>query len=120
MKKFNIYLIMLAVLLGGVLVQPAYARKPSAEKTPDMKQLTKLVRETVTYPGFKLNATEESATIMVLFKLTDEGKIDVMKVTGPSKRVEDYIKSILSDLPAKGILHPYNQVYSVKLRFLES
>ena len=121
MKKFKISLVVLAVLMTGVLsLQTTYAREPSAAVAKSTKQLNKIIKESVPIPGYQLTGKEEGADVFVTFMLTDIGQIKVLKVTAPSQRLEEYVKEKLSDVTAKDVIHPLNQQYKVRLRFLDS
>jgi hypothetical protein len=118
MKTTRISMILLALLLAGVLsTQVTYARKPASAKTQDMVQLQKIIKKSVKYPDFKLTEKEENGEIFVTFILNDIGKIEIDKIAGPSARVENYVKEKLQDITASDVIHPYNQMYKVKIRF---
>ena len=118
MKKINVCLIFLALIFIGALgTQTSLARNTSIEKTPDVKQLTKIINKLVKYPNFTLNDKEEGGEIYVTFMLTNDGKIKIGKVTAPSQRLEEYVKENLSDVIANNVIHSYNQKYKVKIRF---
>ena len=118
MKKLNISLIFLALILIGALgTKTSFARNASEKNSPDMKQLRKIINNVVISPGFTLNDKEDGREVYVTFILTDDGKIIVEKVTAPSQRLEEYVKVKLSGLIVKDVIHLHNQLYKIKIRF---
>ncbi len=118
MKKIKIFIVLCALLITGAMApQISYARKPSPEKTTDMKQLNKILRNSVQYPDFTLNDQEAGGEIYVIFMLTYDGKIKILKLTAPSQRLEEYVKEKLSDVTANDLINPDGQRYKVKIRF---
>lgn len=119
MKKITISLFLMTLVFVSVLGNQTLIAKNhsfSTSKSNDMQKLNAVVTQAVKYPNFTLTK-EERGDIAVTFSLTDEGKIKVVDVIAPSKRIEDYVKEHLSDVSAKDVLHFYNQQYSVKFRF---
>jgi len=118
MKKIKISSIFIALLFFGILTsQTSFARKPAPMKSPDVTQLSKLVTKLVEYPDFSLTSKEEDGETYVTFKLADDGKLKIEKVTAPSQRLEDYIKEKLTNVTAENVIHPSDQLYRVKIRF---
>jgi len=118
MRKINIFLVLLALLIIGVMVpQISSARKPAIEKTADMVKLNKILKNSVQYPDFTLNDKETSGETSVIFMLTYDGKIKILKVTAPSQRLEEFITDKLSKVVAKDMINPDGLRYRVNIRF---
>lgn len=119
MKKTIIYTFISVFILSCTLAfQLSYARKPASalSKPAYIEQLNIIVKDAVKYPGFDLKK-EERGDITVTFTLSDDGKIQVEKVTAATERIEKYVKEQLTDVSAKDVLHPYGQKYKVKFSF---
>lgn len=100
--------------------KPSFAVNPSNNKSPEMKQLNKILRKLVVSPDFILTDSEDNGEIFVTFMLSSEGKMIIYEVTAPSKRLEEYVKKTLSDITTIDQDHTDSQKYRVKIRFENS
>lgn len=100
--------------------QPSNAVNTSDKKSPEMKQLRKIVRKLLISPGFTLTDNEDNSEIFVTFMFSNNGKLIVNEVTAPSKRLEEYVKKTLSDFTTTDLNLTNNQQYRVEIRFRNS
>ncbi|MCX6282771.1 MAG: hypothetical protein NTW31_00820 [Bacteroidetes bacterium] len=100
--------------------QPSVSVNASDKKSPEMKQLQKILKTLLVSPDFTLNEQEDNAGFYVTFILSGNGKITVKDMTAPSKRIEEYVKQRLSVYVANNSNNIYPYTYKVKIRFENS
>ncbi len=118
MSKIKLYTLLWALMITSVLApQAIFAGKPDVVKTGDMTVLNRTIRKTIAPPRFTLNDQEEGNAVIVIFELTPAGKIDILKVTAPTKRLDKYVREELSGLTAENLVNPEDLRYQVNIRF---
>ena len=91
----------------------SYAAKPSAAPA---EYIQKVIKENMKYPVQAIkNAC--TGTVDVTFKINDEGKIVIQKISTDSKEIADGVKEQLSNISYKNVKTPYNQYYKVTISF---
>jgi hypothetical protein len=90
-------------------------------KSKDITQSKNLVIKYLQSPDFKLAGKEIDGKITATFRVGEDGKIEVDKVSAPSPRLETYVTEKLSAIAAtydyKEVIHPYDQNFEVLIRF---
>ena len=118
MKTINLCTkLMIAILAGIIMSSSAIALNPAKILATNHKKIQQKVAETVSYPESYLTKWYNGQTAEVIFRLTEEGKIDIKKVACECKEMEALIKKQLSDVYCLNVIHPYNQIYKIKIRF---
>ena len=117
MKTFNhIARTFILAIFGTMIVVSGFAKKPAPMSVPSVKPVETQVKEAVKYPDFKMDK-EDHGSVVVTFLLTDDGAIQIEKITAPSEKMENYVREQLSNITLKDVIHPYNQLYKVSLKF---
>ena len=114
--KYFVLFILALFLAGAIGMQTSFAKKPAPMAVPSVKPVVTQVKESIKYPDFKL-AKEDHQPIQVEFLLTDEGDIQIEKLSAPTEKMEQYVREQLSKVNLKSVIHPYNQLYKMTLRF---
>jgi hypothetical protein len=114
--KYSILIILALFLAGALGTQTSYARKPAPMATPSVKPVVTQVKESIKYPDFTLTKDDHNP-IDVTFILTDEGDIQIEKISAPSDKMEQYVRDQLAKVNLKNVIHPYNQLYKMTLKF---
>jgi hypothetical protein len=117
MKTKNVtrilFILLLAVFISAI---SSYAASPAAISAKNIRQ--KLV-EAVMNPE-DMATVPSTGEAEVLFKLNDEGTIDIRKIDATNEDVASFVKSTMANVPCKDFVHPYNQYYKVKFRFTQN
>jgi hypothetical protein len=114
MKKIKLaHTVIFAVLLGLVSTFSSYASSPAAISAKSIRQ--KFINAVVNPDDPSIVPT--TGEVEVTFKLTDEGTVDIKKITGTSDEAQTYVKDRITQVPCKDFVHPYNQYYKIKFRF---
>ncbi|MCX6246972.1 MAG: hypothetical protein NTW10_04495 [Bacteroidetes bacterium] len=108
--------ILIALLVGFISVISAYAASPAAISAKNIRQ--KLV-EAVMNPE-DMTTLPSTGEAEVLFKLNDEGTIDIRKIDATNEDIASFVKTTMANVPCKDFVHPYNQYYKVKFRFTQN
>jgi hypothetical protein len=117
MKKINLArILIIALLFGFISTMSTYASSPAAISAKNIRQ--KFVQAVMNPED--LTTVPTSGEVEVLFLLSDDGSIDIKKIKATSEEVADYVKRQISNVPCKDFVHPYNQYYKVKFRFVQS
>ncbi len=120
MKPNKHYIRISALVAFGVIVSVlAFGKKPAPMSVPSVTPVVQQVKEQVKYPDFKLNK-EDRGEVHVTFMLTDEGGVQIESITAPSEKIEQYVKDELSKVIMKDVIHPYNQLYKMTLKFSQA
>ncbi len=107
----------MAVLVAcAAPLQSSYGRKPAPMTVPSVKSVVAQVKESVKYPEFRITR-EDNGPIEVKFLITEEGTVQVVSLKAPTEKMEQYVRDQLSEVILKDIIHPYNQLYKMTLRF---
>jgi hypothetical protein len=108
--------IIISLLIGIVSTLTTYAASPAAVSAKNIRQ--KFV-EAVMTPD-EMSNVPSSGEVEVLFRITDDGSVDIKKVQATSEAVSDYVKEKIANVKCQDFLHPYNQYYKVKFRFTQN
>jgi hypothetical protein len=118
MRSIKISILLLGLLLGSAVApQISFAGKPDQVKTHDMVQLNRVLKKSIDPPAFALDNREEGANVDVIFSLTHDGRIRILKLTAPSARLERYVRDELSGVTADDLVNPQDLRYQVDIRF---
>jgi hypothetical protein len=104
------FLIMLLVCISGI---SSYALEPIV--TP-AQQLQKVISEGIKYPE---QAVKNCCTgaVDVLFTVTEDGKINILKMNSENSHVEKMVKDQLSTICCKGVKVPTYESYKIRITF---
>jgi hypothetical protein len=117
MKTINVTRIFIIALLVGFLSTfSAYAESPAAISAKNIRQ--KFV-EAVMNPEDMLSVPS-SGEVEVLFKINDEGNVDMKDVKTTNKEAAKYVTEKINDVTCQNFVHPYNQYYKIKFTFRKS
>jgi hypothetical protein len=116
MKSIKTRRIMLIVLLAGILAVPGVqAASPAAMAAKNIRQkFVEVVRNPADLQNILVGGEVE-----VLFTVSEEGKIDIKRLEGSNKEIEDFVRDKISSIPCNEYIFPFNQHYKVKFRFEE-
>jgi hypothetical protein len=114
--KYSVLIILALFLAGALGTQTSYARKPAPMAAPSVKPVVTQVQESIQYPKFAMTK-EDHDPINVTFMLTDEGDIQIEKISAPNEKMEQYVRDQLAKVNLKNVIHPYNQLYKMTLKF---
>jgi hypothetical protein len=110
MKKMFAITMLMFVFFGLVTVNPATAG------TPVSCSIRQTIAESVTYPEAVLGK-DANETVDVLFKLTDEGKVEVRKLTSGNKELLKYVTEQISKIQVTDAHDLNNTYYKITLTF---
>jgi hypothetical protein len=114
MKTIKVIRFLVCVyLIGFISTCTLYASSPAAVAAKDIRQ--KIVKEV-----WSDNNEEDfpsEGTVVVLFTVNDEGKIDIKKLESTNTEAENFVTKKISSLSCKDNIYPYHQVYRVKFQF---
>ena len=57
---------------------------------------------------------------MVVFTVTDEGKIEIKKLDSTNEEASNYVTKKISSIPCQDNVYPTNHLYKVKFHFDEN
>jgi hypothetical protein len=101
------------ILIGLISACTLYASSPAAVAAKDIRQ--KIIKE-VWSDNNEENFPSEG-TVVILFTVNDEGKIDIKKLESTNTEAEDFVTKKISGLSCKDNVYPYHQFYRVKFQF---
>lgn len=104
--------IILIMIFGIISVSQIFAAGPAAVTARNIRE--KIVD--LIYKGDLENLPSEG-TVVVLFTVTDEGKIDIKKVKSTDNDAENFVVNKITSISAKDNVNPSHQVYRVKFQF---
>jgi hypothetical protein len=84
--------------------------------TPVSKSIRQTIVESVAYPDEILGKTANE-TIILLFKLTDDGKIEIKQMTSGNDELSKYVTSKISKIRITDPQDLDNKYYKIKLTF---
>jgi hypothetical protein len=120
MKSMNHNIKMVAIVALGLMFSVvAFGKKPAPMYVPSVKGVIEQVKDQVSYPDFKITK-EDRGDIQVTFLLTDDGGVQVESITAPSEKMENYVREQLAKVSMKDVIHPYNQLYKMTLKFSQA
>jgi hypothetical protein len=106
-------ILVITLIIGFISTFATYASSPAAVAAKDIRQ--KIVKEVWS------NNDEENfpseGTVVVLFTVNDEGKIDIKKLESNNTEAEDFVTKKISGISCKDNVYPYHQFYRVKFQF---
>jgi hypothetical protein len=83
---------------------------------PAAKCIREVLKEAVKYPDC-LMKKGSVGDVVVVFTLSDEGKIQVKSVKTSCPELAEYVKEKLSNTSCSEVISPYNQHYMVTFKF---
>jgi hypothetical protein len=105
-------IIILTMILGIISVSQIFAAGPAAVTARNIRE--KIVD--LIYNGDLENLPSEG-TVVVLFTVTDEGKIEIKNVKSTDNDAENFVVNKITSISAKDNVNPSHQVYRVKFQF---
>ena len=114
MKTINVTRIILITLLVGIISTfSTYAASPAAIAAKNIRE--KIVN--VVYADNDQENFPTEGTVVVVFTVNDEGKIDIKKIESTNTEAENFVTKKISSISAKDNVYPYHQFYRVKFQF---
>jgi hypothetical protein len=114
MRKIKIVrIVILTFIIGFISTFTIHASSPAAVAAKDIRQ--KIVKEVWSNNDEENFPTE--GTVVVLFTVNDEGKIDIKKLDSNNTEAEDFVTKKISGISCKDNVYPYHQFYRVKFQF---
>jgi outer membrane biosynthesis protein TonB len=104
------FAVMLVVLFTAFLSVSASAAYPSTKCIRD------ILKESVKYPDRFINEAS-TGEVVVVFTITDDGRIDIKSVKSTSEELEKYVREQLASTCCKNVISPYNQHYRITFKF---
>jgi hypothetical protein len=113
MKAIIISLIITMIFFGTVT---AGNGKMTSSKSLDSsaKAIHKVILKSLVYPDYGYNSNM-TGDVVITFTVTEDGKIDVKKISSESEGITKWIKDQLSKITIKNVYHPINQEYRIKI-----
>jgi|ERR1039457_2307535 hypothetical protein len=115
MKKSIITTIIALLLIGAYTNGFA---KSNAEKSAvaSSVKIKKVITESVKYPdwGYKKGVHGD---VDITFTVSEAGMIELKDISCKSDELKDYVKTELTKIILKDIIHPLNQQYKMTLKF---
>jgi hypothetical protein len=114
MKTINVTRVfVIALIFGFISIFTVNAAGPAAVTAKNIKQK---------FAEVILNSEDQenvpaSGVVVVLFTVTDDGKIDIKKLESTNDEAENFVKNKITNIPCKDFIYPNNQLYKVKFRF---
>jgi len=116
MKTINLVRVLIVAIMVGVLSSiSSFAASPAAISAKNLRQ--KFVNA-VMNPEDQ-STLPKTGEVEVLFKLTDEGSVEIKKMKASNDDLAAYVKEKITNVPCKDFVHPYNQYYKIKFKFQE-
>ncbi len=110
-KVVNI--IVLTLIISFISTFTIYASSPAAVAAKDIRQ--KIVK--VVWNGEDQEDIPSEGTVVVLFTVSDEGKIEIKKLESDNAEAENFVTQKISSISCKDNVYPYHQFYRVKFHF---
>jgi len=118
MKTMNLFTKLMIVLSAGIVMSSsAIALNPAKVLATNNKKIQQKIAEAMIYPENCMTKWYNGQTAEVTFVLTEEGKIDIKNVNCECKVMEACVRKQLSNVYCSNAIHPYNQLYKIKIRF---
>jgi hypothetical protein len=114
MKTIKIIrIITIALIVGFISTFTVNAASPAAVTAKNIRQK---FAEVFQNPNDREDIPT-TGTVVVIFKVNDEGKIEIKKLESNDNIASDFVSKKISGIPCKDYIYPYNQFYTVKFRF---
>lgn len=114
MKTINVTrVIIIALMIGFISAFTVNAASPAAVTA---KKIRQKIAEVVLNPEDHDNIPA-SGSVVVLFTVSDEGKIEIKKLESNNDEAEKYVRNRISNIPCKDFVFPNHQLYTVKFLF---
>lgn len=110
MKKMLAITMLVIGIFGLSTLDSAYAG------TPVSNSIRQTIIESVSYPDVILGK-DAKETVDVLFKMTDDGKVEIRKITTANKELSKYVTEQISKIKISEALDLNNTYYKITLTF---
>lgn len=118
MKTIKVISSLFTIFLTGIIFSMnTYAKEPVKEYSSHVKQIKQILEQTVKFPDCGIKKAGHGEAV-VIFSISDDGKIEIDEISASCKELEVNISEQLSGLYFNGVIHPYDQHYRVKFKFL--
>lgn len=111
--KKIIRIIILTLVIGFISTYSLYASGPAAVTARNIRE--KIVNQI--YNQDNMENLPAEGTVVVLFTVTDEGKIEIKKMESTNDEAGNFVTQKISAISAKDNIYPYHQYYRVKFQF---
>lgn len=112
MKTLNYTKTILVLLFAAVI-----GIATTSAKTPEQKKdIRSVLKEAVQYPQFALQDGQEGS-VDVLFKLADDGKLQIKKVESTDQKLKEYIRTQFANINPEGSQIDKFKTYKITISF---
>ena len=108
-----IRIIILALVIGSISIFSTYASGPAAVTAKNIRE--KIVNQV--YNKDDMENLPPEGIVVVLFTVSDDGKIVIKKMESTNNEAEDFVTKKITSISAKDNVYPYHQLYRVKFQF---
>jgi hypothetical protein len=108
--------LLLTIIAAIISFGTSYAASPAAITAKNIRE--KFVQAVIQPENLNTLPTSPGE-VEILFKVSDEGILDIRKLTFTNEDVANYVKDKITSIPLKDYVMPYNQYYRVKFKFSE-
>lgn len=115
MKK-SILIPFISILLLGTFATGFGKSLAEKSAVSSSLKIQKIITESIKYPDFGYKKGLHG-DVVIKFTVSPDGTIEFKKISSTSEELKDYVKSELTRIKIKDVIHPLNQQYQVTLKF---